>query len=647
VLNTVDAFPLDRAASVDTDRRRLSECLESRPHAGRQHHGLTLDSFPNDSACYLPSHGTGGVCNYGATIPNYIPDQVAQNGDTIYLLSSANRRVYRRSISTGAYLNPYIVGINQGFGTVAPTTMAYSSAQQRLYLGYDSGAIRYIDTSVSNPAEVQFANTALAVRGLASVGNYLLAQDNSGAWATHYVINSAGVITDSAEWNYYSRDYAWDPVTSRVYFFRDDTSPNDLHYEVIDQATGQIASAGETPYHGSYGIQPPIRVSNDGAYVLLGSGDIYNQDGLTWSGSLGLQVTDARWLANGSLVTLTTASNQTTLRRLSSSSLALLEQVSLTGQALRVLGSDTAMVVLVINNGTVQFQSYVPNDDSDNDGVSNALDAFPLDRAASVDTDRDGYPDAWNPGRSQADSTTGLTLDSFPQDSACWLPAHGTGGVCNYGATIPNYVPDQVVTAGNTVYLLSSANRRVYRWSIATGAYLNPYIVGINQGFSTIAPTKMAYSSAHQRLYFGYETGAIRYLDVTAAGPTEVHFANVAMAVGGLASVGNYVLAQDHSGAWRRITSSTAPASSPTRRIGITTHANMRGTRSLLASTSSAMTPARTTCTSKRSIRPPDRSRLRARRRITATTAGVRRSASPPTGNRSWWAAAISSAALD
>jgi len=428
--------------------------------------------------------------------------------------------------------------------------MAYSSAQHRLYLGYDTGAIRYIDTAGSNPGEVQFANTALAVRGLASVGNFVLAQDNSGAWATHYVINSAGVITDSAEWNYYSRDYAWDPGTSRVYFFRDDTSPDDLHFEVIDQATGHITSSGETPYHGSYLIQPPIRVSPDGQLILLGSGDLYARNGLTWSGSLGSQVADARWLANGSLVTLTTANNQTTLRRLSSTNLGTLEQVAFTGQALRVVGSDAAMVVLVLDNGTVQFNNYVPSDDSDGDGVTNTADAFPLDRAASVDTDRDGYPDAWNPGRSQADSTTGLTLDAFPQDSACWLPSHGSGGVCNYGATIPNYVPDQVVSAGDIVYLLSSANRRVYRWSIATGVYLNPYIVGISQGFSTIAPTKMAYSSAHQRLYFGYETGAIRYLDVTATAPTEVPFANVATTVGGLASVGNYVLAQDSSGAW-------------------------------------------------------------------------------------------------
>ena len=550
VLNTVDAFPLDRAASVDTDGDGYPDAWNAECSQADSTTGLTLDAFPQDSACYLPSHGSGGVCNYGATIPNYTPDQVATHGDVIYLLSSANRRVYRRSISTGAYLNPYVVGINQGFSFVAPTTMALSSGQQRLYLGYDNGAIRYIDVSGSNTGEVQFANTALAVRGLASVGNYLLAQDSSGAWATHYVINSAGVITDSAEWNYYSRDYAYDPVTSRVYFFRDDTSPNDLHYEVIDQATGQIASTGETPYHGSYNIQPPIRVSGNGQNILLGSGDIYAATGLAWSGSLGSQIADARWLANGSLVTLTTANNQTTLRRLSSTNLATLEQLSFTGQALRVVGSDTAMVVLVLNNGTVQFHNYIPNDDSDGDGVLNTADAFPLDRAASVDTDRDGYPDAWNPGRTQADSTTGLTLDSFPNDSACYLPSHGTGGVCNYGATIPNYTPDQVASQGDVIYLLSSINRRVYRRSISTGAYLNPYIVGINQGFSTVAPTTMAYSSAQQRLYLGYDTGAIRYIDVTAGSPTETAFANTALAVRGLASVGNYLLAQDDSGAW-------------------------------------------------------------------------------------------------
>ena len=101
--------------------------------------------------------------------------------------------MYRWSIAAGAYLNPYVMGINQGFSTIAPTTMAYSSAQQRLYLGYETGAIRYIDVTAGSPTETAFANTAMAVYGLASVGNFVLAQDDSGAWATHYVFNSAGV----------------------------------------------------------------------------------------------------------------------------------------------------------------------------------------------------------------------------------------------------------------------------------------------------------------------------------------------------------------------------------------------------------------------------------------------------------------------
>ncbi|MFL6600961.1 MAG: hypothetical protein ACJ8R9_06475, partial [Steroidobacteraceae bacterium] len=479
-------------------------------------------------------------------LPDYVPDSVVYDGqDIVYLLSNTNNLVFRWSIADERYLDAYVIGL----GGLVPSNMAYSSSHHRLYLGYSTGSIQYIDSTSDNESELPFANTAMGVGGLAAVGNYVLAQDGSGAWATHYVFNAGGTVTDQKEWNYYSREYAWDPISSRVYFFRDNMSPDDLHYEVIDQATGKITSAGETPYHGSYIIQPPIRVSANGEYVLLGSGDIYHQSGLTWSGSLGSQVSDARWFANGSMVTLTTANNQTTLRHLNTTLLKM-EQLTYTGQALRVVGTDTKMAVLLINNGTVQFHSYVPNDDSDGDGVPNTQDAFPLDPAASLDTDHDGYPDAWNPGKSQSDSTTGLTLDAYPQDSACYLPAHGDGVHCNYAATIPNYVPDQVVNAGDTVYLLSSTNKRVYRWSMATGTYLNPYVVGIDQGFSTLAPTNMAYSSSHHRLYLGYSTGAIQYIDTTVTSAAEAPFANTAMGVGGLAAVGNYVLAQDGSGAW-------------------------------------------------------------------------------------------------
>jgi hypothetical protein len=70
-----------------------------------------------------------------------------------------------------------------------------------------------------------------------------------------------------------------------------------------------------------------------------------------------------------------------------------------------------------------------PNEwaDSDSDSIGNNGDRFPMDPAAWEDTDGDGYPDRWNPGKSEADSTTGLKLDEFPMDSTEWSDLDGDG----------------------------------------------------------------------------------------------------------------------------------------------------------------------------------------------------------------------------
>lgn len=58
--------------------------------------------------------------------------------------------------------------------------------------------------------------------------------------------------------------------------------------------------------------------------------------------------------------------------------------------------------------------------DLDNDKVCDEFDAFPEDPAASEDGDGDGYPDKWNPGKVQSDSTNELELDAFPDDPEKW-----------------------------------------------------------------------------------------------------------------------------------------------------------------------------------------------------------------------------------
>jgi len=274
-----------------------------------------------------------------------------------------------------------VVGITQGFSRVTPTTMAYSAAHQRLYLGYSTGAIRYIDVTAGTPVETAFASFPTAVNTMASAGNFLLAFTTASN-----LINSSGVTVSQGGGYYsgYTREFTWDPVNSRLY----DCCGTNLRYDVLNTTTGAVTSSFEAPYYG-FPLVPPVRVSANGQYILLGSGDIYSQSGLTWAGSLGAPIADARWMANGTVVTLAATGNQTTLRRLGASNLATLELRTFSGLPLRVLGSDATMVVVLFENNTVKFQSYVPDDDSDDDGVDNTQDAFPLDVAASVDTEHD------------------------------------------------------------------------------------------------------------------------------------------------------------------------------------------------------------------------------------------------------------------
>jgi len=61
--------------------------------------------------------------------------------------------------------------------------------------------------------------------------------------------------------------------------------------------------------------------------------------------------------------------------------------------------------------------------------VASFFDAFPDDPAASLDSDGDGWPDAWDKGKTEADSTTGLVLDAFPDNPDEWsdLDQDGVG----------------------------------------------------------------------------------------------------------------------------------------------------------------------------------------------------------------------------
>lgn len=92
-------------------------------------------------------------------------------------------------------------------------------------------------------------------------------------------------------------------------------------------------------------------------------------------------------------------------------------------------------------DGTSDIDDIFPRDatewdDTDSDGVGDNADTFPDDPAASVDTDGDGYPDVWNAGKTELDSTTGLKLDLYPEDPKQWEKSSDSGFIPGFELVI-------------------------------------------------------------------------------------------------------------------------------------------------------------------------------------------------------------------
>ena len=99
--------------------------------------------------------------------------------------------------------------------------------------------------------------------------------------------------------------------------------------------------------------------------------------------------------------------------------------------------TSIAVVVLLIGSGIGGYIWY--SWDSDGDGIRDAEDVYPNDPAASIDTDKDGWPDKWNEGKIEEDSTSNpkLHLDAFPNDPEEWADSDGDGYGDNKADTFP------------------------------------------------------------------------------------------------------------------------------------------------------------------------------------------------------------------
>ncbi|QGX39854.1 hypothetical protein E2H98_09365 [Permianibacter aggregans] len=524
-----DAFPLDRNETTDSDNDGV---------------GDNSDAYPTQAECHRIGDGDGENCYLKTLVTQGYDKLLHDHNGVSYFLSNSRQKIYRLAATGSQFLTPITMDMRHG----NVTHWAWSSNHGKLYLGHANGAVTSILVQ-TELVERDFKQMGSTIVGLKEAGRYLLIQYGDNYWPSNSLVHGNGTITQTSNWSYNSNHYAWSASNNRLYHFADGISPNDLYFKTIDQNNGTFGANGESPYHGSYNIVGPIRVSSDGSKILLGSGDLYSSSGLLWQGNIGGSIFDAAWSSSGELVIVKQQNTDTFLVR-RNAAMKQVESLSFSGQPLSIVALGGQYKLITKNANRLFVHTYTPSNDTDGDGVNNEEDAFPTDPAASIDSDGDGYPDRWNDAKGASDSNSGLTLDAFPNDSACWFSQHGIDGQCNYSATLPEFTPDQVFqTADETIHLYSKTHGKIFRWSPVTESYLNPYSVGIHEGILTIRPERVSYSSAHQRIYLGYNNGQIRYLELD--NPVqEKAFAATAMANTGLAAAGNFVMASDNSGAW-------------------------------------------------------------------------------------------------
>jgi hypothetical protein len=97
---------------------------------------------------------------------------------------------------------------------------------------------------------------------------------------------------------------------------------------------------------------------------------------------------------------------------------------------------------------TVCLNNISESFDSDADGICNNQDQFDNDPAASIDSDSDGYPDSWNSGKNQSNSTTGLVLDAFISDPTEWADTD-FDSIGDNSDAFPNDIAASVDTDGD------------------------------------------------------------------------------------------------------------------------------------------------------------------------------------------------------
>ena len=206
----------------------------------------------------------------------YIPDMVILSKDNIvYLLSSDNRSIFRWSIPQHRYLTS--ISLQD-----APTTMAYSSDTNRLYLNYVyfiyqvDPHITQINLNETTLVERPFVNQDLVVSELETVGSYVFTRDN----VHHTIYSPDGELISQVARDARFAAASWSPTNRRMYLFDSNFLPHQILRETIHEG-GVIEPAAEITDISEHFIYPPVHIRPDGPHMFFSNGTVLDANTYT------------------------------------------------------------------------------------------------------------------------------------------------------------------------------------------------------------------------------------------------------------------------------------------------------------------------------------------------------------------------------
>lgn len=337
----MDAFPLDPAASVDTDGDLYPDVWNNGYSESNSTQGLTLDYFPVDEACNSINHSRNGTCDIALKIPNYTPTQIAFDGKVIYYLSRENHKVFRWSMEENYHLEP--IGVN-----FDPLDFTYSKDDKSLYIIYEEPYVSKLSIS-DNLKETHFVNHSGRTKRISSVGKNIILYDAGYVEGTNYIYAFDGSLKSTQIDRINTSNYATNEMNNRLYYLKRGRFPLKLTYDVIDQTTQNVSETKCAEYLSSTNREVELIVSLDGSRVFLGLGQIYDGNTLSLLHNMGHGITTGAWASNR-LVTLRQESESTKVEFFDDSYVSQ-SSFSILGSPIKIFPDEQGLVLKVNVNG--------------------------------------------------------------------------------------------------------------------------------------------------------------------------------------------------------------------------------------------------------------------------------------------------------